>query len=57
VAAEGPRENKMKFVLIGVMLAAGAWLALQTPTGRAYLLQASAAGRNLADNIVGDMAR
>lgn len=46
----------MKFVMIGVLLAAGAWMALQTPTGHAYLLQAAAAGRNLADNIVGDLA-
>lgn len=47
----------MKFVILGLVLAAGAYFALQTPAGQAMLFRAQAAGRSLATNIVGNLTR
>ncbi|HXC51792.1 MAG TPA: hypothetical protein VN634_12955 [Candidatus Limnocylindrales bacterium] len=45
----------MRLVVLGLVLVAGAYFLLQTPQGRAMVLQASAAGRTLSDHIVGNL--
>jgi len=45
----------MRLIVLAIVLAAGAWFLLQTPQGRAMVLQASAAGRTLTDHIVGNL--
>jgi hypothetical protein len=47
----------MKLVFYGLVLAAGVYFAIQSPTGQALLLRAEAAGGRLATNIVGNMSR
>ena len=47
----------MKFVVYGIVLAAGVYFAVQSPTGQSMLLRAEAAGGRLVENIVGNMTR
>lgn len=54
-AAAGPKEGNVKLVVLGLMLVAGVYFALQTPAGQAMLLQAAAIGRGLTSNIVGNL--
>lgn len=47
----------MKFVLVGIALAAGAYFAVQTPASRHLLMQLKVSASALASQITGNLTR
>jgi len=47
----------MRFVLFGILLAAGLYLAFQSSSGQAFMIRTEATIGRLVTNIVGNLSR